>query len=141
MWRSIILNTAGPATVQRSFRMTIGLDEEYGRDKIHLVQEVEKIIGEWLVMQKETGRPYLPGEIRASRILYARGKKCRTKAVVIYEGNANVLDGEMVLESNLVTAFRELAEIFMEKLMQFRIYLTYMDKCYVFQNVKKPADQ
>lgn len=125
-----IINTA---TVRRSFEMVIGLQEGYKGKKLHSMELVEKLIGKWLVKQKRTGKPYIPGRLDYNTMLYVHDDLI-VEPVAIYKGEINPIYNFRLSDKAAIVALTELAQILADELKQTRIYLSYRDKLFILEN-------
>lgn len=126
--------------VARSFRLTVGLIEGYGKDGWrHRPEEVGEIIADWLLSQRKAKRPYLPGSVTTGTMYYHNRESAQLIAepVALYEGdvspeyNAELSDGEVL------TALQELADVLSGKLKQKRVYLRYNGSIQILERLPR----
>ena len=85
-----MLKKINKVTVRRSFEMVIGLDEGYKGRKMREMEEVERIIGNWLLAQKRACKPYIPGRLDYNTQLFVR-ESIVVEPVAIYKGELSPL--------------------------------------------------
>ncbi len=120
-------------TELRQFKFTIGLIEGYDKGKHHTLQEVQKIIANWLEAQKNDGKPYFSGITFEANISYLKrvDDSLVNEPVVIYEGNISPLKYAEVSDEEVENILLDLCKIFLEELKQVRIYFSYKQKMFI----------
>lgn len=120
------------------FRVTVGLIEGYDPTaKRHTLDEVEAIIGDWLVACREEGLPELPGMVSERTMLYLRRNDGALfkEPVAIFEGEVNPLRvPEGISEERLIFTFWGLAQLFVVKFKQERVYLKFDEHTIVLED-------
>lgn len=119
----------------RSFCLTVGRREGYGKGAEHSLAEIEKVIGEWLIRQRNAGEPYLPGKITAGTMLYVLRsiEEQVAEPIVSYEGEVSPEYNASRDDDDIIVALTNLAERLADELNQTRIYLRYREKILILE--------
>lgn len=115
--------------VRRSFRITLGLEEGYGKGTLHTLEEVGTIVARWLDEQRSVNKPYLPGCITPTTIHYwgrSLGKPV-AEPTVFYEGEVSPEHSGNLSDAEVIKTLQELCTLFAKNFRQSRVYFYYRD--------------
>lgn len=124
----------------RSFKIVIGLVEGYGREaKGHTIDEVIDIALDHLKRRADAKLPFLSGIVVPGNVCYAWKKddnneaESRTEPTAIYQGEVSPLYNKDLSDEDALEMLREMALEFAERLNQTRMYVSFLDKIYLFE--------
>lgn len=125
---------------RRPFQIVIGLMEGYGSTIIHSVDEVKQIIKDWmaetLVSQPMTitGGTLIPGTTIYAWNTELTGVKTNEEQTVLFVGEINPLYCSDMSDEQAIECLKSLATRLGENLNQTRMYVSYCDTIYIYQD-------
>ena len=127
-------------SVRRSFAITLGLSEGYGRlDRQHTRQEVIDATLEYMKRRVASGMPYLSGTVSAEgTVVYAYSNAPGnagggSEDTVVFFGEVSVIYNPDLLDEDAKDILNEMAAHLGCILGQTRVYVTYRDEIWVLQ--------
>jgi len=125
---------------RRPFQIVIGLMEGYGSNIVHTVEDVKKIIKDWmaetLVSQPMTisGGTLIPGTTVYGWNSTSTGVATNEEETVLFVGEINPLYCSDMSNMQAIELLKSLATTLGDKLNQTRMYVSYCDEIRIYQN-------
>jgi len=133
---AFMMETINRNTRRRPFIMTIGLVEKSGDRRTRGMEVVQWIISQWMLKQKKTGKPYIPGQCDYNTTIYVDGSKAAIEPTAVFKGDLDPIDNRTLSDKDAVKALTELAELLANELKQDVIHLVYGEENFVLK--RKP---
>ena len=127
---------------RQSFQIVMGLKEGYDSGKIHTKEDVKVFIHQWMEARLTAGLPIITGGILfPGTVVYTWSwgvskAQFNAEEVVVFAGEINPLYNTNLNNSDALGTLKDLTRFLGEQLNQTRMYLTYMDEIFIFENDK-----
>ncbi|MEI6553806.1 MAG: hypothetical protein WCO09_04505 [bacterium] len=123
----------------RPFQIIIDHKIGYGSNSSVITRKgLVSLVTKYLKERAANGLPFLSGAVISGDRCYAwptvkGGAVAENEPVSIYTGDASLQYHPNLSDADVLAILNDMAAMLAEKLQQSRIFLSYMDKMYVFQ--------